>query len=147
MGKFKFSLKSVEKYRNITLDDTKAKYAKAVLDVGKQNDIILKINKELADINAELNLRNSHGITILEYQGYKKYIKILENKITNEEDKLKSLKKIEHRRRLELIQAKTDAMSIEKIREKRFEEYIKEERKKEELATEEFVSNTLSSQR
>lgn len=147
MAKFKFSLKSVEKYRNITLDEAKAKYAKAVSDVNKQNDILLSIKKELADINRELNYKNSQGITILEHQGYKVYIKILENNIKNEEDKLKGLKKIEHRRRKELIVAKTDVMSIEKLREKRFEEYRKEETKKEELATEEFVSNQLSSRK
>lgn len=145
MAKFKFSLKSVEKYRNITLDEAKANYARAVSDVNKQNEIILAIKKELSDISKELNYKNSQGITILEHQGYKIYIKILENNIKNEEDKLKGLQKIEQRRRKELIVAKTDVMSIEKIREKRFEEYRKEEAKKEELATEEFVSNQLSS--
>ncbi|QHI71974.1 flagellar export protein FliJ [Aminipila terrae] len=147
MAKFKFSLKSVEKYRNITLDEAKANYAKAVSDVNKQNELILKIKSELADINRELNYKNSQGITILEHQGYKVYIKILENNIKNEEDKLKGLKKIEHRRRSELIVAKTDVMSIEKLREKRFEEYKKEESKKEALATEEFISNQLSSRK
>lgn len=147
MAKFKFSLKSVEKYRNITLDEYKSKYAKAVSDVNKQNDIILKIKHEIVDINKELNYKNSQGISILEYQGYKTYIKILENKIKEEEDKLKSFKKIEHRRRKELILAKTDVMSIEKFREKRFEEYRKKEIKREELVTEEFVSNQLSSRK
>lgn len=147
MTKFKFSLKSVEKYRNITLDEAKANYARAVSDVNKQNEIILAIKKELFDINKELNYKNSQGITILEHQGYKVYIKILENNIKNEEDKLKGLQKIEQRRRKELIVAKTDVMSIEKLREKRYEEYRKEETKKEELATEEFVSNQLSSRK
>lgn len=147
MAKFKFSLKSVEKYRNITLDEAKANYARAVSDVNKQNEIILAIKKELSDISKELNYKNSQGITILEHQGYKVYIKILENNIKNEEDKLKGLQKIEQRRRKELIVAKTDVMSIEKLREKRFEEYRKEETKKEELATEEFVSNQLSSRK
>lgn len=145
MAKFKFSLKSVEKYRNITLDQAKSSYAKAVLKVNKQNDVLLKLKSELADINNELNLKNGQGITILECQGYKTYIKILENNIKEEENQLKSLKKIEQRKRQELIGAKTNVMSIEKIREKRFEEYKKEETKKEELATEEFVSNQLSS--
>lgn len=147
MTKFKFSLKSVEKYRNITLDEAKANYARAVSDVNKQNEVILAIKKELSEINKELNYKNSQGITILEHQGYKVYIKILENNIKNEEDKLKGLQKIEQRRRKELIVAKTDVMSIEKLREKRYEEYRKEETKKEELATEEFVSNQLSSRK
>ncbi len=147
MAKFKFSLKSVEKYRNIALDEVKAKYAKAVSDINKQNDIILKLKQELSSVNQELNDKNRQGITILEHQGYKVYIKILENNIKNEEEKLLGLQKIEQRRRKELIAAKTDVMSIEKIREKRFEEYVKEETKKEELGIEEFVSNQLSSRK
>ncbi|MFV0517513.1 MAG: flagellar export protein FliJ [Aminipila sp.] len=147
MAKFKFSLKSVEKYRNITLDEAKSKYAMAVSEVNKQQALILKITSELADINGELNIKNSQGISILEYQGYKKYIKILQNRINEEEDKLKGLKKIETRRRHELILAKTDVMSIEKLREKRYGEYLKDETKKQELATEEFVSNQLSSRK
>ena len=147
MAKFKFSLKSVEKYRNIALDEVKAKYAKAVSDINKQNDIIVKLKQELSSVNQELNDKNRQGITILEHQGYKVYIKILENNIKNEEEKLIGLQKIEQRRRKELIAAKTDVMSIEKIREKRFEEYVKEETKKEELGIEEFVSNQLSSRK
>lgn len=143
MAKFKFSLKSVEKYRNIALDESKGKYAKAVADVNAQNELIAKVVEELTEVNRELNQRNSEGITILEYQGYKRYIKILENKIKEEEEKLYSLQKVEQGRRKEMVIAKTDVMSIEKLREKSFEEFTKEETKKEELAIDEFVSNQL----
>ncbi|MBN7773768.1 flagellar export protein FliJ [Clostridium aminobutyricum] len=143
MAKFKFSLKSVEKYRNITLDEAKGKYAKAVADVNTQNELIAKVVAELTEVNHELNRRNSEGITILEYQGYKRYIKILETRIQEEEEKLYGLRNIEHRRHREMIVAKTDVMSIEKLREKNFEEFTKEETKKEELAIDEFVSNQV----
>ncbi|QAT41994.1 flagellar export protein FliJ [Aminipila luticellarii] len=145
MAKFRFSLKSVEKYRNIMLDGAKARFAKAASDVSRQEELILKIESELIAVNEELNYKNSQGISILEHKGYKSYIKILESNIKNEEEKLKGLRKIEYRRRSEMIAAKTDVMSIEKLREKRFEEYRKEESKKEGLATEEFLSNQLSS--
>lgn len=143
MAKFKFSLKSVEKYRNIALDEAKGKYAKAVADVNAQNELIAKVVEELTEVNGELNQRNSEGITILEYQGYKRYIKILENKIQEEEEKLYSLQKVEQGRRREMVIAKTDVMSIEKLREKSYDEFTKEETKKEELAIDEFVSNQL----
>lgn len=145
MAKFKFTLSSVEKYRNITLDEAKAKYAKAVADVNKQIETIVNCKAKLTEIDDELNEKNKQGITALEYQGYKRYIKVLENNIKQEEDKLKGLQKIEQRRRAEMITEKTNAMSIEKIKEKRFEEYKKEEAKKADLAIQEFVSHKLSS--
>ena len=144
MAKFKFSLKSVEKYRNIILDEAKGRYAKAVADSEKQSERIDNLKHELSIQNEELNLRNSQGISILELQGYKTYMKILENNIKDEEYKLKTLRKIEQKRRFEMIAAKTDAMSIEKLKEKRWEEYLKEEEKRQQDATLEFVSNQIS---
>ncbi len=144
MARFRFSLKSVEKYRNILLDEAKGKYAKATQDINKQKEKILKIEEQIADINSELNQKNFQGTSILEIQSTKQYIKVLENKLEEENDKLKGLQKIEARRRAELVEAKTDAMSIEKIKEKRIEEFKAEEAKKEELAIQEFVSNQIS---
>ena len=144
MAKFKFSLKSVEKYRNIILDEAKGRYAKAVADSEKQLERIDNLKHELSIQNEELNLRNSQGISILELQGYKTYMKILENNIKDEEYKLKTLRKIEQKRRFEMIAAKTDAMSIEKLKEKRWEEYLKEEEKRQQESTLEFVSNQIS---
>ncbi len=144
MAKFKFSLKSVEKYRNVLLDEAKGRYAKAVADSEQQVERINKLKDELKMQNEELNLKNSQGISILELQGYKTYMKILENSIKDEEYKLKTLRKIEQKRRWEMIGAKTEAMSIEKLKEKRWEEYLKEEEKRQQEATLEFVSNQIS---
>ena len=144
MAKFKFSLKSVEKYRNVLLDEAKGRYAKAVADSEKQVERIDNLKNELNIQNEELNLKNSQGISILELQGYKTYMKILESNIKDEEYKLKTLRKIEQKRRFEMIAAKTDAMSIEKLKEKRWEEYLKEEEKRQQDATLEFVSNQIS---
>lgn len=144
MAKFKFSLKSVEKYRNVLLDEAKGRYAKAVADSNRQAERINNLKDELSAQEDELRRKNAEGISILEMQGYRTYMKILEKNIKDEEYKLKTLKKIEQKRRWEMISAKTDARSIEKIKERRLEEHKKEESKKEELATQEFVSNKIS---
>ena len=144
MAKFKFSLKSVEKYRNVLLDEAKGRYAKAVADSEKQVERIDNLKNELNIQNEELNLKNSQGISILELQGYKTYMKILESNIKDEEYKLKTLRKIEQKRRFEMIAANTDAMSIEKVKEKRWEEFLKEEEKKQQESTLEFVANQIS---
>ena len=94
----------------------------------------------------ELKLKNQEGISALELQSYGNYLKNLSNRLEEEEGKLVSLQKIEEMHRIEMVAAKTDSMSIEKIKEKRIFEYIKAEQKKEELFIEEFVSNKLSGQ-
>lgn len=147
MAKFRFSLKAVERYREIVLDGKKTEYALAANNVIKQEELIEEIKSDIDSVTLELEGKNRDGISVLELQSYNTYIKKLRTKLEDEKDKLVGLKKIEERYRTEMVLAKTDSMSIEKIKEKRFFEYMKAEQKKEELFIEEFVSNKLSGQR
>lgn len=146
MAKFKFSLQAVERYREIVLDDKKNEYAIAAANVAKQEALIKEIEAKIEEAHLELKLKNQEGISALELQSYGNYLKNLSNRLEEEEGKLVSLQKIEEMHRIEMVAAKTDSMSIEKIKEKRIFEYIKAEQKKEELFIEEFVSNKLSGQ-
>ena len=146
MAKFKFSLQAVERYREIVLDDKKNEYAIAAANVANQEELIKGIEAKIEEVHLELKLKNQEGISALELQSYGNYLKKLSNRLEEEEGKLVSLQKIEEMRRIEMVAAKTDSMSIEKIKEKRIFEYIKAEQKKEELFIEEFVSNKLSGQ-
>ena len=146
MAKFKFSLQAVERYREIVLDDKKNEYAIAAANVANQEALIKEIEAKIEEAHLELKLKNQEGISALELQSYGNYLKNLSNRLEEEEGKLVSLQKIEEMHRIEMVAAKTDSMSIEKIKEKRIFEYIKAEQKKEELFREEFVSNKLSGQ-
>lgn len=147
MAKFKFSLQAVERYREIILDDKKNEYAIASTNVLKQEGNILDIKARIYDVNKKLKAKNEEGISVLELQSYASYLKKMSHILEEEEDKLVGLKKIEEMHRLEMVAAKTDSMSIEKIKEKRIFEHLKAEQKKEELFIEEFVSNKLSGHR
>lgn len=147
MAKFKFSLQAVERYREIVLDDKKNEYAIASMNVLKQEETIASVKAKIEDTNLELKLKNEEGISALELQSYATYLKKLSHSLEEEEDKLTGLKKIEEMHRIEMVAAKTDSMSIEKIKEKRIFEHLKAEQKKEELFVEEFVSNKLSGHR
>lgn len=129
------------------LDEAKSRYAEAISAINRQKEIIAEVKKQIETKNAEINLKNAEGVSILEIQGYKRYIRILENRQKEEEEKLESLERTEKRRRHELIAAKTGSMSIEKIKYRRLAEHMKAEQKKEELAIDEFVSNQISRQR
>lgn len=147
MAKFKFSLKAVERYREIVLDDKKSEFAIAVSNVRQQEEAIEKIKQDIEAVHLELEEKNRDGISVLEMQSYGYYLKKLSNNLEEAEDKLVGLKKIEEMHRLSMVEARTDSMSIEKIKEKRIFEHMKAEQKKEELFIEEFVSNQLSGQK
>ncbi len=145
MSKFEFTLKTVEKVKNIALDTAKLNYSRALEAVTSQEEVLLMENKELARISTEMEKKNMEGITILEFQEYKKYIRIVQHKITEEEEKLKSLKKVEARRYKELVEAKQEKKSLEKLKEEKQNQFLKEEMKKQEKRIDEFVSNKVSS--
>lgn len=57
--------------------------------------------------------------------------------------RIKSLKNREEKKRKELIAAKTDTTSLDKLKEKKLKEYGKELQKEQEQLVEEFVNHGL----
>ena len=80
------------------------------------------------------------GITIIESIGFEAYLRKLEVSIKQEEKKLALIKVEEENKRMEVVAAKQDTSSLEKLKEKKLEIYHKEEQKAEEALVEEFVS-------
>ena len=64
----------------------------------------------------------------------------MENNLKKEHTKLEKFKELAEQKRKEVVEAKKDTSSIEKLKEKKIEEYNKEVQKFEEANIEEFVS-------
>lgn len=141
MKKFNFSLGTVHKFKNQVLDDLKGQHAAAIAAVARQENVIAELKKGIVTLNLELNEKNKQGITILEATGYKRYLKILDNKVKEENKKLDQLKKTEEEKKEQVVEAKKEVASFDKLKERRLKEYNKEVQKKEELFVEEFVAN------
>lgn len=141
MKQFHFSLSTVHKFKNQTLDNLKNQHAMILAAVIKQEELILQLEENHRSLNMEFNVKNLQGITIIEAMGYKRYLKTLEGKIKEENGKLTALKESEEEKKQLVIEAKKEVASFDKLKEKRFDEYQKAVQKKEELFVEEFVSN------
>ena len=70
----------------------------------------------------------------------------MQQRILLEEGKLKKLRKREELKRNEVVEARKEKASIEKLKEKKLVQYNKEVLRSEELFIEEFVSNKMSVQ-
>jgi flagellar FliJ protein len=68
----------------------------------------------------------------------------MQQRILYEEGTLLKLKKKEEHKRNEVVEARKEKASIEKLKEKKLDQYNKEVLRSEELFIEEFVSNTMS---
>lgn len=141
MKKFSFSLDNVLVYKNQVLSNLKNEHGKAIARVIEQENKIETLNRQYFDLNKEYNEKNSYGITIIEASGYKAYLKTIENKIKEAVSELEHLKKLEEEKRKEVVGAKIETSSIDKLKEKKVEQYNKQIQKSEEIFIEEFVAN------
>lgn len=141
MKKFFFSLNSVKEYKDKLLENLKLEHAAILMEIAQQEQVIQALEMEEYQLNEEVNEKNANGITAFELINYQRYLKVLQQDIRSEYDKLANLKKKEMKKREELIEMKKEAASYEKLREKKLQEYHFLETKAQEQFIEEFVSN------
>lgn len=141
MKKFKFSLDSVLSYKQQVLDALKGEHADILARVRAQEDVLEALWQGYRDCDAEYRRRKTEGIAITDAMVYQNGLRVLEQEIQQETEKLEALRKKEEKKRQEVVDAKIDTSSIEKLREHKLEDYHKAEQKAEEVLIDEFVSS------
>lgn len=141
MGKFKFSLESVQRFKDQNLNTIKLEYAAAENAVADQKLNISCLKEEYSEYKAALKLKKESGLSVLEYQSLQSHLMFIQEHIEDEIMKLGELERRASLVRHKMIQAKVESASIESIRDQRLEEFNADEKKKEDAFIEEFVSN------
>ena len=141
MKKFQFSLDSVLSYKQQVLDALKGEHAEILAQVRAQEDVLEAAWQEYRDCNAEYSKLKAEGMTITDALVYQNGLRVLERNIQRETDKLEALRKKEEKKRQEVVDAKIDTSSIEKLKEHKLEDYNKAVQKDEEKLIDEFVSS------
>ena len=141
MKKFKFSLDSVLSYKEQVLEALQGEHAAILAQVREQEEVLEAAWQDYRDCDAEYSRRKAEGITITDAMVYQNGLRVLERNIQRETDKLEELRKKEDAKRQEVVDAKIDTSSIEKLKEKKLDLYNKEVAKSEEVLIDEFVSS------
>ncbi len=141
MKKFKFGLDSVLSYKQQVLDALRGEHAAILARVRAQEDVLEAVWQDYRDCNEEYRQRKAEGLTIMDAMVYQNGLRVLENKIQRETARLDELKKQEEEKRQEVVDAKIDTSSIEKLKEHKLEDYNKAVQKSEENLIDEFVSS------
>ncbi len=141
MKKFKFSLDSVLSYKQQVLDALKGEHAAILAQVREQEDVLEAAWQAYRDCNEEYRQRKAEGITVMDAMFYQNGLRVLERDIQRETDRLEELRRQEEAKRQEVVDAKIDTSSIEKLREHKLEDYHKAVQKAEESMIDEFVSS------
>ena len=141
MKKFKVSLDSVLSYKEQVLESLQGEHAAIMAEVREQEAVLEAAWQDYRDCDAEYTRRKTEGITITDAMVYQNGLRVLERNIQRETEKLEELRKKEEAKRQEVVDAKIDTSSIEKLKEHKLEDYNKAVQKAEENLIDEFVSS------
>lgn len=139
MKKFYFALDTVLRYKEQVLDGLKAEHARALARVRECEQAIEELERRHLECTEELRQNKQDGITIREIHTYENYLESLGLRIRQKKEQLAQLKKKEEVKRNEVVEAKKETSTIDKLKEKKQEAYNKEVQKEEEQFIEEFV--------
>lgn len=147
MKKFRFSLDNVLSYKQQILDSLQAEHGLITAQVRAQEERVAECWSAYRACGVEYQERASVGLVMMDAMMYQTRLRAMEREIQQETERLEELRKQEEAKRAQVVEAKKDSTSIEKLREKKLSAYHKEAAKDEERQIEDFVSLTrLTSQ-
>ena len=139
MKKFKFSLDTVLAYKDQVLDSLKSEHAMIIAETREQELLLAAAWSRYRDYDEEFRERKLTGISATDALMYQSALRAQELEIQRQTEKLKQLQAREEKKRGEVVEAKKDTASLEKLREHKLENYNKMIQKNEEQRIEEFV--------
>ena len=142
MKKFRFALDTVLSYKQQVLDALRGEHAVILAKVHAQEDAVEALEQRYRDYNEEYRRRAEEGLAITEAMIYEAGLRASEREIQQETRKLEALREAEEKKRGEVVEAKKETSSIEKLKEHKLEDYNKAVMKSDEQFIEEFVSST-----
>ena len=124
------------------LDALQKEHGVIMAQVKEQEEYLAGLEADYRDMDAEFCQRKLEGIAILDAMRYEQYLRAMERQIQQAVYRLEELRRQEEAKRLEVVAAKQDTSSIEKLKEKKLDSYNKAVQKSEEAMIDEFVSTT-----
>lgn len=142
MKKFHFSLEKILQFKNQTLDNLKFDLANLQHLLKIKNDEIENLRIKYMETDSLYNDKIKLAIQPYEIEYYKNFLNKLINDIKKkiEEEKI-VIKKIEHKKE-EIINMNKEISTLDKLKEKKVDEYNKILLKSEEAFIDEFVNNS-----
>lgn len=144
MKKFKFSLDSVLSFKQQALDALRGEHAAILLEVREQEERLAAVRRQYSEYNEEYCRRKTEGMTIADATMYQTGLRVLEMNIEAETVLLEEIRKKEEAKRNEVVEAKKETSSLEKLKDKKLDVYQKAAQKSEEVFIEEFVVSARS---
>ena len=140
MKKFKFSLSTVLSYKQQVLDALQGEHAVTLAEVHEQEQRLQQLQQEYEAFAAEYRKRCSEGMTIQEAMGHQAKLRAREREMEQQNLALQQARRKEEEQRKQVVEAKKETSSLEKLKDKKRTEYDAAIAKSEEKFIEEFVT-------
>ena len=140
MKNFKFSLDSVLGYKQQVLDELQNEYAILTDRVRRQELKLVQTKEAYRSCNQEFRSAEAEGITIAEALRFENDLRFWEKEVEQNTQQLLAFQQEAEEKRAQMILARQDTASLEKLREKKHTTYLKEVEKSEEIFIEELVA-------
>lgn len=141
MKKFQFSLDTVLDYKQQVLDGLQNEHAQRVQRVRAQEQHLDELHQKYQLSNREFREAEAIGITVAEAMRFEHALRYWESEITKGTALLKQYQREAEEKRLEVVAARQDTASLEKLRERKQDAYRYQVQKSEELLIEELVAS------
>lgn len=141
MKKFSFSLETVLGYKRQILDTKMGEYADAQGKTLQQIQKVEDLKEELVKFDEEFRQMKENGITSIDAMRHESCGEVIIQRIQKETQILKKCREYEESKRLELVEARREVSSIEKLREIKEDEYKKQVAKAEETMIDDLIGS------
>ena len=140
MKRFQFQLEPVLNYKQQTLDSLLIELGTLQAQVRAQEKIRAEADARLADFEAEYAEKREMGLTIVEAMECQSCQQVLDRRARQEKEKLLHLQKQAENNRRQVVEARKETRSLEKLREVRLSEYDKAVAKEEEKTLDDLTA-------
>ena len=136
MKKFRFSLETVLDYKQQALDSLRAEHGAILAQVRAQEQAVQALEEEHRRADDEFTQRKLEGINVLDALNFEQYLRAVERRLQTEHQKLEALERQEEKKRSQVVEARKETATIEKLKEHKLEDYRKAVQKSEETMIE-----------
>lgn len=144
MAGFKFRLQKILEHRETLENIKKGEFGKVQSRLRVEIDRLTELENAKQAIAKEKEEKSKASITMNELQKYNNYLMDLSGKIKEQIEVIEQVKQEVEEVRLELIEATKDKKIIEKLKTRDYQEFLYEEKIKEEKENDQFVSYSSS---
>ncbi len=140
MKKFQFPLNTVLMYKQQILDSLQGEHAVILARLHQQEEVLDSLWTRYRAYNEEYKVQQQQGLPITTALMYQSGLRACEATINQETLQLEEFQRQEEQKREQVVAAKQETSSIEKLKEKKLDQYQKAVQKDEEALIDEFVS-------